>query len=502
MLWLFDFWEELLLWLPALLFLIDLVVMFGLIPYVITKKHNTTSAVAWCLIIIFLPFAGAVFFWFFGYQHINRPLMRKRRHKQRYQRPGNPTRYEGSSPDLSKVFSAEKPEGKELQVELARLAGRFGSSALTTGNYIDFHHCGPSCFEAMLRDIEKAKDHVHLEFFIFQPDELGQQVLGLLMEKARAGAQVRFLYDAMGSNRLRQKWLRPLRDAGGQVSAFLPLNPFRRRMQVNMRNHRKILVVDGSVAYVGGLNVGDEYVGKNTYYGYWRDTHLRIEGPAVWDLQRLFGEDWSFAAEISPRKLELALERPEFFQVTRTDGPHPVQIIDSGPDRDLKAIREITFAAILKARRRVWIASPYFVPDDGLLDALRLAAYSGLDVRILCQHKPDRWVPQYAARFYWAAVLPAGVKIYQYARGMMHAKVMVIDDDVASVGTANLDNRSMYLNFEVNCLIYSHLAVAELEQAFEKDFEDSILLDRNAFANRPFGARLLENACRLLSPIL
>jgi cardiolipin synthase len=179
-----------------------------------------------------------------------------------------------------------------------------------------------------------------------------------------------------------------------------------------------------------------------------------------------------------------------------------VQVIDSGPDRDVKGIRDIYFSAILNARRRVWIASPYFVPDAGLRDALRLAGYLGRDVRLLCQHRPDKAVPQYAARYYWSEMLEAGVKVYQYTKGMMHAKVVIVDDEWASVGTANLDNRSLYLNFEVNCLFYSSEAVAELERAFLHDLTTAIRLDRDVYARRPFAGRLLENACRLLSPVL
>ena len=188
-------------------------------------------------------------------------------------------------------------------------------------------------------------------------------------------------------------------------------------------------------------------------------------------------------------------------QATQED-TFPVQVIESGPDRDLKGIREMYFAGILQARKRVWIASPYFVPDPGILDALRLAAYLGVDVRFLGQFQPDKWLPQFAAQYYWTDMLKVGVKIYQYTRGMMHSKVVLIDDSWASVGSANLDNRSLHLNFELNCLIYSQRAVAKLAAAFERDLEDSILLDSAVYSRRPLANRLLENACRLMSPVL
>jgi len=307
--------------------------------------------------------------------------------------------------------------------------------------------------------------------------------------------EVRLLYDAMGSHRLHRWRLWPLWRAGGKYSVFLPLSPLRRRIQINMRNHRKILVVDGRVAFTGGLNIGDEYLGKNPRYGFWRDTHLRLEGPAVAELQSVFTEDWDFAAGES-------LQDPAYFPAPSATGPDQVQVIQSGPDREIKGIREMYFAAILRARQRVWIATPYFVPDAGLLDAVCLAGELGIDVRLLCQYHPDKWIPFFAGRYYWSDVLNAGVKVYQYTKGMMHSKVVLVDGEWASVGTANLDIRSLHLNFEVNCLLYSPEATAKLEAAFRRDLSASIRLERHVFARRPVAGRLLDTACRLLSPVL
>src|SRR5262249_29725851 len=222
---------------------------------------------------------------------------------------------------------------------------------------------------------------------------------------------------------------------------------------------------------------------------------LGVGGAAVTDVQRVFAEDWDFAAGER-------LTDARYFTPSPGEGPYLAQVIDSGPDREMKGIRELYFAAILKARRRVWIASPYFVPDAGLRDALRLAGYLGVDVRFLGQFRPDKWIPYFAGRYYWGEMLAAGVKVYQYTRGMMHSKVVLVDGEWASVGTANLDNRSLHLNFEVNCLLYSPPAVAELEEAFLRDLSTAIRLERGVYARRPFAGRLLENACRLLSPAL
>jgi cardiolipin synthase len=457
------------------------------IPWVLMTKRDSTSAVAWCLFIFFVPIFGSLLFVLFGYQHIQRPLRRKRKHKRIFGMTH-------SSPP-AKQPEDPLPVPEDSWRGMARLAEDFGAMPVQAGNQITFYHDGNSAIEAIREAIRSARHHIHMEYFIFEPDETGRSILELLTEKAREGVEVRLLLDAMGSRWLRRRLLKPLVAAGGKCREFLPLNPLRRRIQINMRDHRKITVVDGRVAFTGGLNIGDEYLGKSPRYGFWRDTHMRLEGPAVAELQRVFIEGWDFAAEED-------LRGASYFPPLSSIGPLAVQVIPSGPDMELKSIRQIYFAAILRAQKRLWIASPYFVPDAGLRDALCLAGHLGIDVRLLCQFHPDKWIPFFAARYYWADVLEAGVKVYQYVHGMMHSKVVLVDGEWASVGTANLDNRSLYLNFEVNCLIYSAPAVAELETAFRTDLKDSILVERTAFSRRPLPARLVENACRLLSPVL
>ncbi len=347
----------------------------------------------------------------------------------------------------------------------------------------------------MLEAIHNAREHIHLETFIFQPDELGGIFLEALSSAAKRGVEVRLLYDAMGSLHLHPRTLRDLQAAGGRVSVFLPISPLRRRIQVNMRNHRKLMIVDGRIGYIGGLNVGDEYRSRVKRFGYWRDSHLRVEGPAVSAMQQIFIEDWDFAAEEN-------LRQQNYFPAQRRDGPYHLQIIQSGPDSPLKGIREVYFSAILQARQNVWIATPYFVPDSGLLDALCLAAHRGVDVRLLGLYHPDKWVPYFAGRYYWDDVLRAGVKVYQYTKGMMHSKVMIVDSAWASVGSANLDNRSLHLNFEANCLIYSQEMATELEEVFLNDLATAVRLDRHVFPARPWPNRLMDSAARLMSPVL
>lgn len=469
--------------------LVSMASLLATIPWILMTKKESTSAVAWCLLVFFLPLLGSIFFVLFGYQHVNLPLKRKKRHKKRFRAAHE------DAPGRAVPGSAAAPTPDASVEGFGRLAQRFGAFPVTENNFLKVYHDGTAAFEDMFAAIAGARHHIHLEYFIIQPDATGRRLLDLLAQKAKAGVEVRLLYDAMGSHRLGRRALRPLRKAGGQCRVFLPVSLLRRRIQVNMRDHRKILVIDGQVAFTGGLNIGDEYLGLVSRFGYWRDTHLQLRGAAVAGLQRVFIEDWDFAADED-------LRGAAYFPAPTAGGPHTVQVVHSGPDQDLKSIREVYFAAILRARRRLWIASPYFVPDAGLRDALCLAGYLGVDVRLLCQFHPDKWIPWFAGRYYFDEVLKAGVQVYQYARGMMHSKVVLVDDDWASVGTANLDNRSLYLNFEVNCLIYSRDTVAELERAFLDDLKVSIRLEREAYCARPLAGRVVENACRLLSPIL
>jgi cardiolipin synthase len=481
-----SWWHELVVQITVLITMASLMVT---IPWILMTKKESTSAVAWCLLVFFVPLGGCLLFLFFGYQHVARPLKRKRRHNQAFRQE------QPEEPRSAVPGPGPTPEPDQSWEGMGRLARRLGAFPVTPGNHLTLYHEGVSAFAAMCEAIREARHHIHLASFILQPDATGQGLIELLAQKARAGVEVRLLYDAMGSRHLHRSTLRPLQAAGGQCSVFLPLNPWRRRLQVNMRNHRKILVIDGQTAFTGGLNIGDEYLGRSARYGIWRDTHLQIRGPAVAGLQRVFIEDWDFAADEN-------LKETAYFPEAAADGPYPLQVIHSGPDQETNSIREVYFAAILRARRRLWIATPYFVPDAGLRDALCLAGFQGVDVRLLCQAHPDKWIPLFAGRYYWDEVLKAGVKVYQYTKGMMHSKVILVDGEWASVGSANLDNRSLHLNFEVNCLIYSPEAVAPLARAFRDDLSASIQLEREVFARRPLAGRVIENTCRLLSPIL
>jgi cardiolipin synthase len=469
----------------TLLFVVELIIIFGSIPWILIIKRDSTSAIAWSLIVILLPIIGFILFIVFGYTHVYRPLKKKRRHRAR-------VRAERSAG--AAAASRAGQEGETWQ-EMGRLALRLGGFPVSDGNAVTLYHEGEAKFAALYDAIRRAQHHIHLEYFIVRPDTTGQEVFDLLIEKARHGVQVRVLYDAIGSRGLPRRMLRALREAGGKVHAFLPINIWRRRIQVNLRNHRKIAVMDGNVAFIGGVNIGREYRSQDPSYPYWRDTHLRLEGPAAGDMQRVFAEDWDFA---TGEKLLHDAYYPDTGQV----GDARVQIIESGPDQEFNTFRDLLFAAFTMAREKIWIQTPYFVPDQGILDALRLASRRGVDVRILSPARPDHWLTHFASGYYFAELIPEGVRVYLYKKGMMHAKVLTIDGEWGYVGTANLDNRSLHLNFEVNCVIHSRRVIAELEQAYLRDQEQSDRLERRQYGARGFLRRLAENACRLLSPVL
>ena len=460
----------------------------SVIAWVLMTKRDSTAAVAWCLVVLFVPLIGASLFWVFGHNRVNRPLKKRRQHRFRF-RIGHPPRTGEAA------HGRHTPVADRTLADLGKLALKVNAFPVSHGNAVTLYHNTQAAFDAIVEALGQARHHIHLEYFIFRGDATGQRVLEVLTAKAREGVQVRLLYDAMGGFRLRRRYLRPLRVAGGKVETFLPVTLFPFRFRVNLRNHRKIAVVDGRVGFTGGMNIGDEYLGKDPYFGYWRDTSLRLEGPAVAALQRIFIEDWDFACG-EP------LNGAAYFPEPGEAGREVVQVIESGPDQDVNAIREVYFAAILSARERVWIASPYFVPDVALLDALRLARYRGVDVRLLTLLKPDHFLSFHASRYYYADMLGVGVRIYQYAKGMMHSKLMLVDGRWAMVGSANLDNRSLRLNFEAGCVLHSADLVADLEKAYRRDLRDSVRLDERTFGQRSFWSRLAENACRLMSPTL
>jgi cardiolipin synthase len=466
----------------AALSVLNVVLIVVFLPWVLLSKKDAPATVAWCLLVLFLPVLGSLLFWGLGHNYLL--------HRVRHQRG----KWGGHRKQVPHPNGPPQPDDLASS-DFGELAERVNAYPLRRGNALTVYHETEQAYNALLAAIAEARQYVHLEYFILRSDATGDRLVELLSHKAKEGVEVRLLYDAMGCLHLKRRTLRRLVEAGGQASAFLPINPFHSLIRINLRNHRKITVVDGRIGFTGGMNIGDEYLGKSPHFGYWRDSFLRLEGPAVSDLQRVFAEDWEFA-------------RHETLDETTYDPSQPpagdvsVQIADSGPDQELNTIREIYFLAVVSARRRLWIASPYLVPDNGLFDALRAARYRGVDVRILTLLRPDHYISYYAGLYYAADLLPYGVKIYLYRKGMMHAKLMMVDGRWGMIGSANLDNRSLHLNFEVGCMLYDEDQVEKLEEVYQHDLEDAVPLDQDILEKRSLAARALSNACRLFTPAL
>ncbi|MCH8499342.1 MAG: cardiolipin synthase [Marinobacter sp.] len=377
----------------------------------------------------------------------------------------------------------------ELQV-LCKLARQ----PFTHGNHCRLLKDGEATFDALFEAMEDARDYILLEFYIIRSDKVGQRIKHILTRKLAEGVRVYFLYDDIGSVWLSRHYLRELRDAGAQVSSFGEGNSRRRRFQINFRNHRKLLVCDGHTGFVGGINLGDEYLGTAAGQEPWRDTHCQITGPAVLGLQLTFIEDWNWAASQLPVLNWQAQAAPQHDQ--------EVLILPTGPADTYETCTLFFLNCINNARFRVWITSPYFVPDFQVINAMQLAALRGVDVKIFIPEKPDHQIFRLAAYSYLVQASKAGIGIYRYQPGFMHQKVLLVDDRYAAVGTANLDNRSMRLNFEVTALVAAPEFVAEVSQMLEEDLRHCHKMTAEEYRERGLPFRLACRAVRLAAPIL
>ncbi len=378
--------------------------------------------------------------------------------------------------------------------EAARAAEALAGMPVLRGNQVELLIDGNATFASILDGVDKAQDYVLFQFFIVKDDGLGRRVKEHLIAKAKEGVRVYFIYDEVGSLDLPRSYVQELRDAGAQVTAFNARKGRGNRFQINFRNHRKVVVVDGKVAWIGGHNVGDEYLGKSPKFGHWRDTHVRIEGPAVLKAQVSFCEDWAWATDQLPPLIWRAHPAPD-------GSDDRVLIIPTGPADDLETASLMFVHAIQSAKERIWIASPYFVPDEAVMVALQLAGLRGVDVRILIPDNPDHLLVYLAAYSYFDQASQTGVKFYRYLDGFLHEKVMLIDHGVATIGTANFDNRSFRLNFEITAVVSDPAFVAEVEQMFENDFQHARLMKEGEYDRKPWWFRLGVRLARLTSPI-
>lgn len=457
------------------------------------QRRNPQNVWTWLLLLYFIPILGFVLYLIIGQDfHKSRMFKAKEIEGQLKYAVGR----QEESIFRRRMVMTTPVMSRYRDLILYNLEA--GQSILTDNNEIDIFTDGREKFDALLDDMRTAKKYIHLQYYIIKNDELWGRIAPVLCQKAREGVKVRVLFDSIGCRTMKNRDWERLEDCGVMVAEFFPALLGKLQLRINYRNHRKIVVIDGRVGYVGGFNIGREYLGLDKKFGYWRDTHLRIEGPAVFSLGVRFALDWNYAA-----RENLFLEKELFAPGDyRRRGREPVQIISSGPDSKTKTIHDNYLRLIHSAKDHVYIQSPYFIPDDSILDALKIAARSGVDVRIMVPCKPDHPFVYWATYSYVGEMVAAGAKCYTYDPGFLHAKTLTVDNMVACVGTANMDMRSFGLNFEVNAVIYSERIAARLERAFEIDMAKCTQITRSLYDGRSLLIRFKEQFSRLLSPLL
>ncbi|RRJ64235.1 cardiolipin synthase [Paenibacillus oralis] len=457
----------------------------------ILEFRNPSKAVAWMFILLLFPFVGFITYYFVAKDYTKRQWLRLRG------RPRFPDAQAKLRKRISIVRTAEEAQNPAFQHQkrLFGLLTHWPKNPITGRNLTQVYSEGETAFSAMLKEMEKAKDHIHVQFYIFRADGIGAKFQEVMIRKAKEGVKVRLLCDGLGSYLLRASFVRRLRAEGVEVHFFLPPLIALQSRRLNYRNHRKIIVVDGTVGFVGGLNVGDDYLGLYEKNGYWRDTHLQLRGDAVYFLQMTFLHDWRLASG-------KRIDEQGLFPDHRCEGSEQVQILTSGPGQPRNNIREMCFGAMSVATRRIWIASPYFIPDEAVYTALKTAALSGVEVIVILPYHPDHRLVKLASLSYVEELLAAGVKFYQYTKGFIHAKVLLVDDLLASVGTANMDMRSFFYNFEMTALLFDQGTIARLVNDFERDIADSVPIRLAEFARRSRWQKGMELLARLLSPLL
>lgn len=465
--------------------------MLFAILLVFFQRKNPTSTWLWFMVIIFLPGIGFLLYLFFGQDFNKKRMFRLKEEEDRLIREKVLCQGEKIKKDRYK-FINPKTEEYEHFINMHILTSQ---SYFSQDNEIELYFSGREKFDALMKSISKAKRYIYLEYYIVRSDNLGQKLLDALTEKAKEGVEVKFLYDGMGGRKLARNYFKEFKKAGGKVAVFFPpfLSYF--SFRINYRNHRKICIIDGEEAYIGGFNIGDEYLGLSKKFGFWRDTHIKIKGSAVEELKLRFIKDWKFAVK----------NDDNFYADTPTkkgSGRAGVQIVSSGPDSQWASIKDGYFSMITKAKKRIYIQTPYFIPDDSIYDALKVAALSGVDVKIMIPCKPDHPFIYWAGLSYIGELLEAGVKFYTYENGFLHSKTFIMDDFVTSIGTANLDIRSFKLNFEVNAFIYDEEVNQKMIEQFNIDLNHCKEITVEVYENRSNIIKLKEAFCRLLSPIL
>ncbi len=466
-----------------------ILLLVGEICRLILENRNPVRTWAWIVVIIALPFIGIFLFYHIGLNYRKRKMFsRKGLTDLRW--------LELMSEDQRELLMSHKilKEGvSSSERKLITLLLRNSKSLLTTHNDIEIFNNGQDAFEAIFDAIQRAEHFIHLEFYIVEDGELAKRLKFALLAKLKEGVEVRFIYDAFGSRKLPDAYFSEMREAGAEIYPFLPIRVARRKS--NYRNHRKIVVVDGVSAFLGGVNVADRYI-YGSEIGAWRDTLLKVGGEAVTSIQLIYLVDWYFVSQ------QVLFNERNYFPPPAPSSSTLAQVIASGPDSDWDSIRQAYMTMISMAEEHVYISTPYFMPGDVMINAIKCAAMGGVDVRLLLPYRSDSRLTYWCSRSYITELLTAGVRLYLYKPGINHSKVISIDGRVAAIGSANVDLRSLEQNFEVSMIIYDKGVVERVERDFEKDLEVSEEISLESWNKRKYSEQIRESICRLFAPLL
>lgn len=467
------------------LFVINAVIT---VMVIILERKRPEKTIAWLLIFVIFPPLGFILYIFLGRNW--------KRHKLN----------KDFSPDVRElIYRVINRIDNQDYIPLVELLAKNSDSPLFVDNEVTIYKNGNEKFQMLLKELRRAKHHIHMEYYIVKNDGIGNEVKNILIEKAKAGVKVRFIMDRVGAIKIGRAYIRDLKKAGVDVVQYSYfLAPILRSIntQINYRDHRKIVVIDGETGFIGGINIGDEYLGKGRL-GYWRDTHLMIKGDFVLGLQAVFLDDFWSIKRANDGYFAYNEEFTKYFPIIKKSGGVVMQLVKSGPDSEYPGIMQGILKMITMAKKHIYITTPYFVPSESIMDALKIAALGGIDVKILFPGKYDHITVYYASKTYLAELIKCGAEVYFYRDdGFVHAKVMTVDGKIATVGTANMDIRSYELNYEVNCVIYNDEVAHQLEEMFFEDLKVSRNITQENIDSSPRLEKAAEAFARVFSSIL
>lgn len=462
--------------------IVYLITAIGVIIVIISENRNPLKTITWIMVLIFLPIVGLIIYAFFGQDYTKRRTISQKMYAKIKKRP------------LGNISSTEVINYPPNHVELIKLLRNLNQSPLLQGSSVDFFIAGREKFDALFRDIENATEHIHIEYYIWDDDLVGNHLKNALIKKSSEGVKIRMIVDSVGSWKVKRSFYEEFRSAGIEVEEFMKVRFPMFTSHVNYRNHRKIVVIDGKIGYIGGMNIADRYI-YGPKWGNWRDTHIRIEGMGVQGLQSVFLIDWFLVSK------SLITAR-EFFPPVKSYGTNLMQIVSSGPYSQAREILQGFMHAIFSSKSSIYMQTPYFIPPEGLNEALISASVRGVDVRLMVPRKSDALFVQLASRSYYKRLMMAGVKVYMYEPGFLHSKLTVIDDTLTIIGSVNIDVRSFEQNLEVEAFIYSKETALRGKEIFLEDQKSSSEIVLREWMKRPIWMRFKESFVRLFTPLL